>query len=445
MEENNNVKKIKKIEVKKLFGFFDYCVDDSQSLSTDRELLVIYGDNGSGKTTLLKMMFYLLSPISKSGYKTKLNHIKFQYFGITFSDETLVSVERNGDNITGGFTLEIIKDGLSTSVYLKPDEEGSIVTSNLVEIETKYVLFLKRLRDLNIEINFLSEDRKLLSFSDSGEKKALIRRKSISQILANSGKLGAEYNEDITSEDNVSLSIKNLEQWLKSNTLKGAKAGEENANTIYSKLLTQVSKPRIKDVSKAQINALLNKIKKVGQESASFNESGLVSQIEIDNFEVALRESNDSNKSLIYNILEPYIEGVQGRLNSLRNVQNILSRFLVSVNDYFSNKSISYNLETGFKMMHVGLGEPVDFTMLSSGEKQLLLLFCNVITSSEKSTIFVIDEPEISLNVKWQRKLISTLLNFSINKNIQFIFASHSIELLSGHRHSVHKLNNTNV
>lgn len=80
--------------------------------------------------------------------------------------------------------------------------------------------------------------------------------------------------------------------------------------------------------------------------------------------------------------------------------------------------------------------------MLSSGERQLILLFCYVISASEETAIFIIDEPEISLNVIWQRKLGNTLLEFAKGRNVQFILATHSIELLTGHKENVCKLIN---
>jgi ABC-type glutathione transport system ATPase component len=54
----------------------------------------------------------------------------------------------------------------------------------------------------------------------------------------------------------------------------------------------------------------------------------------------------------------------------------------------------------------------------------------------------MIDEPEISLNIKWQRQLIKALLGIADEGRVQFIFASHSIELLSQHRDRVVKLVN---
>jgi len=72
---------------------------------------------------------------------------------------------------------------------------------------------------------------------------------------------------------------------------------------------------------------------------------------------------------------------------------------------------------------------------LSSGEKQLLLLFCNILTStSNPHSLFIIDEPELSLNVKWQRRLIDNLIDITRESQCQFLMATHSLELLSKHR-----------
>ena len=51
-------------------------------------------------------------------------------------------------------------------------------------------------------------------------------------------------------------------------------------------------------------------------------------------------------------------------------------------------------------------------------------------------------DTEISLNVKWQRKLIRSLINLTRESPVQFIFATHSMELLTQYRNNVLRLNN---
>lgn len=61
---------------------------------------------------------------------------------------------------------------------------------------------------------------------------------------------------------------------------------------------------------------------------------------------------------------------------------------------------------------------------LSSGEKQLLLLFLRIFLLDEKDSIVLIDEPENSLDISWQYKLINLMVK--LNPNAQFFITTHS-------------------
>jgi len=70
---------------------------------------------------------------------------------------------------------------------------------------------------------------------------------------------------------------------------------------------------------------------------------------------------------------------------------------------------------------------------LSSGEKQLLLLLLTILPLQSQSTVFLIDEPELSLNSSWLRQLINVLLRVIGDSPVEFIMATHSFELLAQH------------
>ncbi|MDQ7047873.1 MAG: AAA family ATPase [Sulfurovum sp.] len=144
---------------------------------------------------------------------------------------------------------------------------------------------------------------------------------------------------------------------------------------------------------------------------------------------------------MITNILNPYIESIETRLNAIEETKNIIHTFIITLNNFYTSKKLSFSINDGLKIISIyNKREVLTPSMLSSGEKQLLLLFCNTITAREQASIFIIDEPELSLNVKWQRKLIDALLTFSEGSSIQFILASHSIELLTKYTQNVSKL-----
>jgi predicted ATP-dependent endonuclease of OLD family len=64
-------------------------------------------------------------------------------------------------------------------------------------------------------------------------------------------------------------------------------------------------------------------------------------------------------------------------------------------------------------------------------------MFCHTILPRRGQCTFIIDEPELSLNIKWQRKLIDALQELVASARVQFVFASHSIEFLSEHLDNV--------
>lgn len=61
---------------------------------------------------------------------------------------------------------------------------------------------------------------------------------------------------------------------------------------------------------------------------------------------------------------------------------------------------------------------------LSSGEKQLLYILLKVANSATKDSVLLMDEPEISLHLNWQSKLITSISK--INKRCQLIIVTHS-------------------
>ena len=85
-------------------------------------------------------------------------------------------------------------------------------------------------------------------------------------------------------------------------------------------------------------------------------------------------------------------------------------------------------------------GAEFDINSLSSGEKQLIIFFANLIfgVNDRKNGIFIVDEPELSLHLTWQKLFIEQTLK--INNNIQLIFATHSPEIVGRHRDKMYKL-----
>lgn len=97
------------------------------------------------------------------------------------------------------------------------------------------------------------------------------------------------------------------------------------------------------------------------------------------------------------------------------------------INGYFkeSDKSIAIERDTNMLVFKEGVDQqPITLSMLSSGEKQLLLILLTVFLMDERPAVLLMDEPEVSLHIEWQERLIKSLRK--LNKNCQLIVTTHS-------------------
>ena len=73
--------------------------------------------------------------------------------------------------------------------------------------------------------------------------------------------------------------------------------------------------------------------------------------------------------------------------------------------------------------------------MLSSGEKQILILLTQALLREGKPVVYTVDEPELSLHILWQEKLLESLVTLS--GQIQIIVATHSPDIVGRYRDKV--------
>ena len=70
------------------------------------------------------------------------------------------------------------------------------------------------------------------------------------------------------------------------------------------------------------------------------------------------------------------------------------------------------------------IGEILSPYQLSSGEKQMLVILLTVLIEDNQHYVLFMDEPEVSLHVDWQQRLIDLILE--LNPNVQIILTTHS-------------------
>lgn len=447
--KNKQGLRIQNIFIEELFGLYTYNIETT-SLQETENLLILYGDNGSGKTTVLKLLFYLLSTKDKSGFKTRIAETKFKKLIVTLSNGYKIGAERE-KAVFGSFTYFIEKNNkILKSIRLQAKADNSIQLKEGSDDDKKYIEILELIRSLNITTFFLSDDRKVLNtisnhLSFEGSARLFFQesdgvfskeweRRKISKILHDENRLDLE------------IIIENLMNWIKNQVINGSRMGEKNSQEVFSDIIKNfINLSQEKNILNDK-NSLLRELNELEKQVPKFVEFGLIEKFNSKSIKESLKKADTpEQEKFLFTIISPFIESVKAKLKALDSVCNVIELFIFTINEYFTNKVISFHVSTGFTLRQTFDNEKIDFNWLSSGEKQLLLLLINTIISTDIATIFIIDEPEISLNIKWQRKLIKTLLELSHGNNSQFILATHSFEILSAYKNCVSKLDNINV
>ncbi len=168
---------------------------------------------------------------------------------------------------------------------------------------------------------------------------------------------------------------------------------------------TKVDVVRVRDIDSKTLDAIFERIDEAtlpAEDKGQLKEK--VATIS------ARREIHDQDK-VIAHFLVKLVELYKDQQLSERDVRD----FVALCNQYLTGKEMvydntKYTIFIRLEMQDGQSQEPLKMKLLSSGEKQIVSLFAHLYLSGEKSFNVVIDEPELSLSVPWQRRFLPDIL-----------------------------------
>lgn len=446
---------VAKISLSKLFGRYSFEIPRSGEKLSD--LTILYGENGLGKTTLLNLIFHLLSPSKNKNHQALISATPFQLLTVTLNDGTVISAEKDEQLLSGPVkfriqsNLEVTewKYPPSSSVNIRVEDlPESINVSSLPKEYQEEVLqslsqrrYFNKLSELEIVAFMLTSDRILLG--DLVELSERERRPRPSEAI--SGRL--RISEIVTEQRIASATqaLANASAWMQKKFVERSYGAAESASKVYEKVVTRISNTRYRTsegLSHTQQlklrESLTHRINTLNEKSKQFFHFGLA-QVSISPAVLENVKLSTGNKlHLIDNVLSPHLDELEARQKSVEPFYDLINGFVSNVNKFFRDKQITYSLRSGLRIFS-NEAKPTEIipSQLSSGEQQLVLIFCHVLTARDTPSLFIIDEPEISLNILWQRMLVSSLRELAEGSQTQFLFASHSMEILAKHRNRV--------
>lgn len=421
-------KKIKLVEINKLWGV------KSIACPLYNDVNIIIGSNGSGKTTFLNIIEAVLQcdvPVLSS---IIFESVVIYLEGGTNSIRVIQTPEEDTLNLTyifddkDEYTFSSNDSGRRgrTSIYFQ--NTISTIRERLESIVNVAWLSVNRYTPIDRRGDFREsiDDDSVNSKLRRLMHELLVYRLRLEGIVNN---LSNQQNQEVfslllyNSEYDV-YNPQNIKAFLDLDT--------KNIQTALFRVFSQlgISFEKRDDI-KGHIAAMSATAQKIlNQETLTFND---IFPLSLVNRTLSLIEISRKYTSHKDSVLEPLTKYI-----------SCLQRFMNDKIFAFSEKN--GNLKVALKPINDEKGENViknidiQYQSLSSGEKQLLILLTQTLLQEQQPYIYIADEPELSLHIEWQHKIINAIKE--LNPNAQIIVATHSPEIAGQWRSNITNLQN---
>lgn len=435
---DNKHSMLESIKIKKLFGLFDYHI----TLDTSENITILTGPNGYGKTTILNIIYHFFN--QQFSYFQKLN---FESISFEFSENK---------------RMELTKK-----------EKKAILTNNTAIFPRVYT---------DIHINFFDSEKKIGTFIYDSELRELIANElknffSLRQIEEDLW-INTRTNEKISLNNFLNLYKEQLPEHFLSLIKKKQSEEENNPIIIFlnslniylikeQRLLHKIfGRYKDKDTFLNTIELYAEELKKLIEEKqleayqitqkldSSFPKRLIEAKTVIDEatFKERFAKLKDKQSKLQqfgittteqeipdYNtesakVLSVYLNDSEEKLSVYDDLLTKIDLFvsIISQKD-FAFKTLQISSNKGFSFYQNKTLQPLSLTDLSSGEQHEVVLLYELLFKTAPNTLILIDEPEISLHVIWQKVFIDDLKRIGELKKISFLVSTHSPQIINNY------------
>ena len=465
--------RLQSLHIRGLFGLFDYDIDFPEG----EQIRIITGPNGFGKTQVLNIIDALFNERLIYFY-----YLIYKTIEVKMSDGASVKIER--------LTDETI-DELLAEEWEYDEESGQRFSDKVRGAVMKFTFQIKgrRISDAEVSINDLKRDMHLfipklykkesvefkkgkqfyeksyytLDDRKDGERFTAVevianyypmhdyyvyskmwnklRRKLIpiaqksnvhlireQRLIKRDTAKGEDDQYVVTAEDTLKQHAVEVRAII-AQARKAFIEASEHLNSNYTKRLFEFKKENelSKEAYEKEKQALIEKFRAL----AAYD---LHEELEDD-----FSYSKEDAKALTL-----YLEDLKTKTSVFDEWLERFELFTGVVNNLLLFKNIHINQEKGFSF-ETETGGTMAWSQLSSGERHQMALLYELIFKVKPNSIVLIDEPEISLHVTWQKAFIKDLQKIIALNNFQAIIATHAPAIIHGRWDLVYNLSKEKV
>jgi predicted ATP-binding protein involved in virulence len=432
---------LKEIRIAKLFGHFNHKVP----LNNKDKITIITAPNGYGKTMILKVL--------NAAFNRKMSFIKnleFESIFFIFKDKYLSFKKNENEDLyislyLGAPNEHDVSDATPVETCLVDEiiDLGDIPNAVLNKVDS-YIPHLDRMEKNQW---YDHQDDEVLNITE-----ILDKYDSLASSLGLSTSGYPEWLDEILSSINVHI-VQDQRLILRSEINNSPhhirrKGNKRTIDTIekYSVDLTNMMtscNTSYSEISKRLDGSLPTRL---------LSKQNEIRILELNDLKVRLKGLREKNERLkkhnllitddqsIFNIGEISTQDikilslyVQDNNEKLGAYNDLLSRIELFT-DILNNKGLAFkkivvNPEKGFLFVNDS-GKELKLTQLSSGEQHEVVLVYELIFIAKDNDLVLIDEPEISLHIAWQKEFLEDIKRIIDIQNVSIVIATHSPQII---------------
>ena len=428
--------RIENISVRGLFDRFDHDIP----LDPRERIAIIYGPNGFGKTMILRIVNALFnSPIRSLG------RMPFGEVCVDFDDGSRLDVVRDSDNHLP--RLRMTSPTAGAMVFDPSSEDLQLEFPHASDANEDDAPSLRRVgyslwRDIHSG-ELLDADEVLANYGDSPplhvdvEDHESVIPPWLRQVRA---ALPVRFIDTERLTDFSSYRMRTVYRPALRRTRPGRtvrrysnELGRKIQKTLtdyatLSQSLDRSFPARLVKVSDAQSLSTLElqeDLAKVEERRTEIVEAGLMTQ-EPQSLSIPDIDTIDEPRR---SVLTVYAQDAKQKLSVFDYIYARTDTFLRIVNERLLYKRLSVGLD-GLKVTN-SEGSNLEPEMLSSGEQHEIVLLFELLFETKPNSLILVDEPELSLHVAWQREMLKDLQEIAELSRFRAILATHSPQIIN--------------
>ncbi len=413
--------KLLKLELSDLFGRFNHAVEFNQ----DERITILTAPNGYGKTITLKIIYNLFN--RKFNFFNKLSFKKIVFF---FDDNKKLEISKlnnaikfnlkEGNKKISEFKLNKLNKNdierldrylphyisrIGQDTWINEREDELLLTEDIIERFGNH--FPIRIKSVNYSI-----PKEIDSIIDSIEVYLIQEQRLVIRQPQERRRI---------KQSNFVDAIKKHSEGLKHLIIDTTNEYAENTQSLDSSFPKRLFENNI-NIQEEELDKRLSELE---YKQKRISEFGLLT-LEEDAFLQKKEIKNEDKK-----VLSLYISDSEKKLSVFDSLVDGIELFTKILNERrFSFKNIKIDKEKGF-VFKTQKGEALEPTELSSGEQHEVVLLFELLFNAKENSLVLIDEPEISLHVDWQREFLDDIKEIIKLRKIDIVIATHSPQIIN--------------